>query len=79
MQNGCNFYQNKNDNLNCYKPLSGVINPFLIKKSMTTGALVVLKSGDSNISIDSSIVNSSKRCTSPSELSGTKSIGNSIS
>lgn len=69
------------DNLNCIikdlnLPFSGVICPLRIKKSIRTGALVVLNWGESALWIHSSAVNNSKFSTSPSAFCGIKSRGN---
>lgn len=62
-----------------YIPFSAVITPCLIKKSITTGQLVVLKSLENTFSKHLLAGKSSNACTSPSELVGTKSGGSSRS
>lgn len=60
-------------------PFSAVTTPFRIKKSSTTGQLVVLNSGENTFSRHLSAGSSSNACTSPSALVGSKSTGSSRS
>lgn len=60
-------------------PFSGVITPCRIRKSMTTGQLVVLNSGENRSEKHSEAGSNWKAWTSPSAFVGSKSTGNSRS